>query len=667
MKQVDPWVIEALHHGYHVPFIRPPPLSTEPITFQSYQHQSSKFIALQESVSKMLLKQAIEPVLDQSPGFYSRLFVVPKANGGWRPVIDLSSLNHWVMKTKFKMETPSTVLAALHKNDWMFSIDLQDAYFQVPIHPDSRRYLRFVWQGLVYQFRALCFGLTTAPQVFTRVMAPVAVLAHSVGIRLHRYLDDWLIVASDHQQLTQDKQWLLSLCQQLGLLINMEKSDLIPSQTATYLGMYIDTGLDRVFPSKNRIQRFLQHVLHFREQPTPPAWEWLRLLGHMTSLEKLVPMGRSHMRSLQFQLKQHWSQNQDSRYTKVPLTADILLDIIWWVDPDHLLIGVPLTQSPPDMLLFTDASLKGWGAHLDDLQAAGLWTPSERDLHINMLELKAVWLGLKAFQDYVQGKTVVSMCDNSTVVSHIRHQGGTKSWSLCQRTLQLLQWAHSRQINLRAQYLPGRLNVLADQLSRHKQVLPSEWSLHPEICRKLWSLWGQPHIDMFATALNHRLPVYVSPVPDPQAWAIDAMVQPWDNMETYMYPPTSLLRLVINKITHSQNLHVVLIAPMWPQQEWFPDLLDLLVDQPVTLPLWQSLLKQPHLDRFHLNIEMLNLHAWRLSSQSLEREAFRERLPPESRDLIGPRHSTSTRPNGQSSVVGVVRGRLIQSKPLFLT
>ena len=72
----------------------------------------------------------------------------------------------------------------------MVSIDIKVAFFYVPIHPASRRYLRFVWVGRIYQYQVLCFGLSTAPQVFSRVMAPVSLLCHQRGIRLLRYFDD---------------------------------------------------------------------------------------------------------------------------------------------------------------------------------------------------------------------------------------------------------------------------------------------------------------------------------------------------------------------------------------------------------------------------------------------------------------------------------------------
>ena len=68
------------------------------------------------------------------------LFVTPKVTGGWRPVIDLSRLNGWMELSSFHMETAQPILQSLCPGDWMVSLDLQDAYLQVPVHPASRCY-----------------------------------------------------------------------------------------------------------------------------------------------------------------------------------------------------------------------------------------------------------------------------------------------------------------------------------------------------------------------------------------------------------------------------------------------------------------------------------------------------------------------------------------------
>ena len=176
--------VEVLRRGYRIPFAMIPPLSQEPIPMPSYAPMSTKGVALEEVTRALISKGAVELAPLPSPGFYSPLFVVWKTLESWRPVIDLSHLNHFLASSPFKMETIQSVLLSVCPGDWMVSIDLKEAYLQIPVHPYSRKYLRFVAFGRVYQFRALCFGLASAPQVFTRVMAPVSSILHSMGIRL---------------------------------------------------------------------------------------------------------------------------------------------------------------------------------------------------------------------------------------------------------------------------------------------------------------------------------------------------------------------------------------------------------------------------------------------------------------------------------------------------
>ena len=89
--------------------------------------------------------------------------------------------------------------------------------------------------------------------------------------------------------------------------------------------------------------------------------------------------------------------------------------------------------------------------------------------------------------------------------------------------------------------------MMADLLSRSNQVLSTEWSLHPQVFKQICQKWFNPQVYLFATRLNHKLPLYVSPVPDPNAWDIDALNINWSGLTAYAYPPMALLHRVIQK------------------------------------------------------------------------------------------------------------------------
>ena len=254
--------------------------------------------------------------------------------------------------------------------------------------------MRFMSEGTVYQFKALCFGLSTAPQVFTRVFAAVSAWAHSLGIRLLRYLDDWLVLSSSEEKAKQSIRELLSLCRTLGIVINEKKSDLVPSQAAKYLGMTIDTGAGKVFPSLARVEKFLSVAERFCSMQSPPAQLWQVILGHLASLERLVPHGRLWMRSLQWHLQSQWSPESDPPSLPVALPEEARRDLSWWMVKDHLLTGVRFGTPASDLHMYSDASSSGWGAHLLDQNVSGVWSDQEKLLHINLLEMKAFFLGL---------------------------------------------------------------------------------------------------------------------------------------------------------------------------------------------------------------------------------------------------------------------------------
>ena len=225
-----------------------------------------------------------------------------------------------------------------------------------------------------------------------------------------------------------------------------------------------------------------------------------------------------------------------------------------WLNRDFLFTVVPLCRPQPTLFIFTDASLVGWGAHLGDLSASGLWSAYWQTQHINVLELRAVMLALKSFTH------ILLSTDNTTVAAYLNKERGGAVWTLSFVATNLLEWCMKRQVSLTAKFVPGKLNVLADSLSRKGQIMHTEWTIHKGTLSQIFQFWEVPHLDLFATRLNNQLPVFISPFQDPRAWAVDAMSFSWEGMIAYAFPPVPLLMKILLKMEKETCL-VILIAP----------------------------------------------------------------------------------------------------------
>ena len=298
-----PKVVQILKEGYTLPFRTRPNLTRSPTVISCYvnPHRNSYLL---EALHQFMSKNAVELVQNKkSLGFFNRLFLVPKPNNKWRPILDLSKLNLFLKAEKFKMETPETIRTSLQQGEWVTSIDFKDAYFHIPIQEQSRKYLRFHVQGQTYQFKALPFGLSTAPLEFTVVAKEVKLMAIHKGIRIHQYLDDWLVRARSHQVCLQHTLDLVKMCQDLGWLVNLEKSELEPKQVFDFVGYQFDLKSGRVRPTLDWWQILQAKIQTLLSLPACPVRQFMSLIGLLTATEKQVHLGRLHMRPIQWHLK----------------------------------------------------------------------------------------------------------------------------------------------------------------------------------------------------------------------------------------------------------------------------------------------------------------------------------------------------------------------------
>ena len=605
--------MEALRVGYRIPFDRPPPLSECPVSLPAYSPHSIRGVALNQELQDLLRKGAVEPA-PQSPGFYSRLFLVKKASGSWRPIIDLSTLNRL------------RHLITLPHGDPSVSPELHPPRRLDDLLGPARRVSSGSSSSRLASFSSLSCWTGSPSNSGSSASVSRPRLKSSRGL-WHQFPPSstsmgsgcfvtWTIGSSwplPKIACLQSRDRLLAVCTELGIQVNLTKSSLIPSQSIVYLGMEIPSLPFIARPTPTRADNLIRLIEEFLSTPSPPACLWRRLLGHLSSLILLVSGGMIRMRLLQLCLKGQWDFLDDQfQVSWSPLCRE---DLLWWSKQVQLREGVSLSLPAPDISFFSDASDMGWGALVGEHHASGLWLPHQKALSINMRELLAVQLGLQAFEHLIVGMSVALFCDNTTTVAYLRRSGGTFSSTLNSTAREVLLWAESRRIRLLPQFTMGSSNVTADALSRPNQVIGSEWTLHQNVVDQLVHRWPAM-IDLFATSLTARLPVYFSPASDPRAAGTDALLQPWDDLQAYAFPPIAIIRRVLLKLRSSKNCELTLIAPFWPQRDWFPDLLELLSDIPITLSDRRDLLRQPHFHRFHQNLPMLRLTTWRLSSGS---------------------------------------------------
>ena len=541
-------MVTILRDGYRVPFKdSSPPLSRTPVLFPTYRAGSPQAQALRQEVEAMLAKGALEIARDPGPVFYSRLFLVEKASGGWRPVIDLSHLNDFVQLSPFKMETVASVVLSVREGDFLASLDLKDAYFQIPMHGSSRKLLRFMSDGTVYPvLRTVDCSLGLHQGL--RSCVSVGTLSRDQTSLLSGRLVGSLLFGREGQAGRSVAPLALSHPRDCDKREEVGSRALADCEVPRYDHRYrcrqgfSVSGASREIPigSGEILCYGISPSSALAGDPRSPgfaraagsSWSSSDALIAVASEDALVPRVRPSLASGGFAVGSE--------------TGSVLVD-----GEGSPFDGVRFGTPAPDLHLYSDAFSSGWGAHLLDQNVSGMLSDQEKLLHINLLEMKALFLGLQAFQEDVIGHHVTAMCDNSTVVAYVNKQGGTVSRALCLLTSRLLRWTESLDVHLDARYLPGGSNVLENLLSRHGQVVGTEWSLHPQVARSLLRVWGNPSIDLFAMCLNAKLPLYCSLVPDPQDVFQDAFRHPWDDLDLYAFPPFPLVGRVIARVQES--------------------------------------------------------------------------------------------------------------------
>ena len=297
------------------------------------------------------------------------------------------------------MEGLHTACSLLRRDNYMMKLDLKDAYYAVPFHPESRKYLRFQYEGTTFKFCCLPFGLSLAPQAFTRILHPIVAKLHSEGIRTVIYLDDVLLIHHQKDRLTEIFNYVHRLLSSLGFIVKLMKCSPEPTHRLVFLGAMLDTTcMSITLPDKqmDQIPEACQKMITSR---STSLGELSSLFGRMSHAAWtglwLAPLCYRVLQRQQAPLlhRSGWRP----RY-QINLSPPSLEDIRWWVSMSpHSRNSQDITLPPLDLTIRTDQSLLAWGATYNGRTTGGCWGVGEAEQHINCLELKAATLALKSF------------------------------------------------------------------------------------------------------------------------------------------------------------------------------------------------------------------------------------------------------------------------------
>jgi hypothetical protein len=570
-------------------------------------------------IARLLEAGAIEACTTR-PFCVSPLGVVPKKSGSFRLIHNLQRLNRSLVIPAFRYEALEEITPHLAKGSFMATWDLSNGFQHINVHAAYQRFLGFQWRRKFYQWKVLPFGLATSPFIFTKVVRQVMKILRAQSMTIFSYVDDFLLIAPSQQQCAEQTAQAMALLDCLGWSVNLAKSSLLPEPEKEFLGFLLSCAAipkikftpKRLHSCRHEVNRLTRHAS--RELPVRRVSQ---VVGLCVSMTRAFSLGKTMLRSLYRDIK-----SAATWETQIKLSSTSLKELSWWSDHLRSWDGQIAVRPPPTMRLTTDASLSGWGATLECLSsqqswlASGQW-PAGESRHINHLELNAVLLSLQSFHLHVKGASIDHRSDNVVTIANLNKFGGPNL-----ELSKLVHEIHSSLITIGAhihsRFIPGHANHQADTLSR----LPDryEWKLNPMTFRTLNKLWGPHTVDRFASLLNRQLPRYNSRYLDPQSAGMDALSLPWNAENNWVNPPFRLIPQILTKLRANPSA-TTLIAPYWPTAPWFPQLLSLIEDLPVLIPVTpQSCLKTSTITPEPLANRHWMLFAFRLSGAPTPRD-----------------------------------------------
>ena len=281
------------------------------------------------------------------------------------------------------MDSLDTFTSLVTQGCYTASIDLEDAYNAVRVHPSDRKYLRFRYEGKLYQFTCLPNGLSSAPRIFTKITKVVYATLREKGINCVGYIDDSGIVGIDAPSCKSSVLETKSLFERLGFTLNKRKSQLEPSQKLKFLGFWIDSKEMSVNMDREKASCIIDIGTKILKADHVKIQTIAVFIGKVVAALPAVEIGKIFYRSLELEKIKAIRENNWNFESHMSVGKASKDEITWWIKniPDS---KKDIVKPAANIVMQTDASLEGWGAVCGPERANGRWLSTEKEYHIYM-------------------------------------------------------------------------------------------------------------------------------------------------------------------------------------------------------------------------------------------------------------------------------------------
>ncbi|XP_038058795.1 uncharacterized protein K02A2.6-like [Patiria miniata] len=431
---------------------------------------------LKEELERMEQQNIIQRITDPTD-WCSPIVIAPKKNGDIRLCVDLRRLNKAVVRERYTIPTVEEVLGKVAGAQIFSLLDAKHGFWQVPLTEESQKFTTFITPFGRYCFKRLPFGITSAPEIYQRIMCDL--LTDIPGVVV--YMDDVLITGRTKEEHDERLQRILEIVQNAGLQLNKDKCKIAQTKV-DFFGMKLDKDGIHADPAK---------IAAIIQMPPPTTkTEVKRLMGMINWLARFIPHVSSVAAPINDLLKSDvswvWGSPQQSAFRSIK-TLLTSAPALAFYDPNK-----------PTMVS-ADASEYGLGGCILQQQDDKQWkpvaycsrslTPSERRYaQIEKELLASVW-SCERFYVYLRGLHVTIQTDHKPLVPLINNKDLCDAPLRCQRLLMRLMKYHCT-----AEYVPGKLLTVADTLSRaplkssvtERDNLPDEVEAHVHMVTSHW-------------------------------------------------------------------------------------------------------------------------------------------------------------------------------------